>query len=159
MEISPVRVVSLKGHPELNERWLQNEIKNDVTILGLGDLIVRDVERREHRAGDSMCSLLTPMVRLAMRWRFSWAQRMNLHHPHHWTSVRRDRGPGCVGQDLAPRMAPVDEGELVSTRLPTSVCSPRRSCGRRYRSRRRVRRERRAPSRACCPGPDWPLRA
>ncbi len=78
MEISPVRVVSLKGHPELNERWLQNEIKNDVTILGLGDLIVRDVERRQPQGGRLTCSLLTPMVRLAIRGRFSWARRMNL---------------------------------------------------------------------------------
>ena len=31
--------ITLKGHPELKERWVQNIIAEDPTILGLGYLI------------------------------------------------------------------------------------------------------------------------
>jgi hypothetical protein len=43
--------VSLKAHPEFNEKWLQQKITSDVELLGLGDLVVKDVERRQPRAG------------------------------------------------------------------------------------------------------------
>lgn len=43
--------VSLKAHQEFNEKWLQEKITNDVELLGLGDLIVKDVERRQPRSG------------------------------------------------------------------------------------------------------------
>jgi hypothetical protein len=43
--------VSLKAHPELNEKWLQQQITDDVGILGLGELDVKDVERRQPRSG------------------------------------------------------------------------------------------------------------
>lgn len=47
------RPVSLKAHPTYNERWLQEQIASDPTLLGLGvdDLDVKDVERRQPRAG------------------------------------------------------------------------------------------------------------
>ncbi len=41
----------LKNHPEFNEKWVQNLIADDPSILGLGDLVLRDVERIHHRAG------------------------------------------------------------------------------------------------------------
>lgn len=45
--------VPLKTHPFFTERWLQEQIINDVSILGLGisDLDVKDVERRQPSAG------------------------------------------------------------------------------------------------------------
>lgn len=43
--------VSLKGHPQLDERWVQQQITSDPTILGLGDVYVRDQERIQPRAG------------------------------------------------------------------------------------------------------------
>ena len=49
---SKPKPVSLKAHPEYNERWLQQLIAEDPSLLGLGDEIeVRDVERRQPRAG------------------------------------------------------------------------------------------------------------
>lgn len=35
----------LKDHPEYDEQWLKRVIVEDPTILGLGDLIVKDIER------------------------------------------------------------------------------------------------------------------
>jgi hypothetical protein len=43
--------VSLKNHGLYNEKWLQGLIAEDPGILGLGDLVVKDVERRQPRAG------------------------------------------------------------------------------------------------------------
>lgn len=41
----------LKSHTEFNERWLQDRIAEDPSILGFGDLILKDRERIQPRAG------------------------------------------------------------------------------------------------------------
>jgi hypothetical protein len=41
----------LKDHPELNERWIQDRVAEDPRILGLGDLVLKDKERRQPHAG------------------------------------------------------------------------------------------------------------
>jgi len=43
--------INLKDHPILNEHWLQNIIAKDSEILGLGDLVLKDKERKQPRAG------------------------------------------------------------------------------------------------------------
>lgn len=43
--------LSLRIHPELNELWVQERITEDPSVLGLGDLIVKDKERTQPRAG------------------------------------------------------------------------------------------------------------
>jgi len=48
--VKPERL-SLRLHPELNERWVQERIATDPSILGLGDLVLRDKERIQPRAG------------------------------------------------------------------------------------------------------------
>lgn len=48
--IKPERIW-LKGHPELNERWVQERIADDPSLLGLGDLILKDRERLQPHAG------------------------------------------------------------------------------------------------------------
>lgn len=51
MEFRKSRPVSLKSHPVYSEKWLQQQIVEDTTLLGLGELEVKDVERRQPRAG------------------------------------------------------------------------------------------------------------
>ncbi len=48
--IKPERI-TLKNHPELDERWLQDRIAEDPSILGLGDVILKDRERIQPHAG------------------------------------------------------------------------------------------------------------
>src|SRR5215207_1219297 len=48
--IKPERVW-LKEHQTFNERWVQQIIADDPAILGLGDLILKDKERIQPRAG------------------------------------------------------------------------------------------------------------
>src|SRR5262245_36212182 len=43
--------ISLKLHSELNEKWVQDRIADDPSILGLGKLVLRDKERIQPRAG------------------------------------------------------------------------------------------------------------
>lgn len=51
MEYKAAKVVSLKNHPNLNERWLQERIIEDPSILGLGNLDVRESERIQPTGG------------------------------------------------------------------------------------------------------------
>jgi predicted transport protein len=48
--IKPQRI-SLLSHPDFNELWVHGKIAEDPSILGLGDLVVRDRERRQPAAG------------------------------------------------------------------------------------------------------------
>lgn len=52
----PERIV-LKAHPELDERWVQERIADDPSLLGLGDLILKDKERIHSQGGrlDLLC--------------------------------------------------------------------------------------------------------
>ena len=51
MEFAKFETVSIKSHPELNERWIQDRIAEDPSIIGLGDLVLKDRERLQPRAG------------------------------------------------------------------------------------------------------------
>lgn len=41
----------IKDHPELNEKWVQQIIADNPSILGLGDLILKDKERKQPHSG------------------------------------------------------------------------------------------------------------
>jgi hypothetical protein len=51
MEFAKFEKISLKNNQELNERWVQDRIAEDPSILGLGDVILKDKERIQPRAG------------------------------------------------------------------------------------------------------------
>lgn len=51
MEFIKFEKMSLKNHPDLDERWVQERIAEEPGILGLGDVILKDKERRQPRAG------------------------------------------------------------------------------------------------------------
>lgn len=51
MEFAKFEPVSIRNHPELNERWVQDRIAEDPSILGLGDIVLKDRERIQPKAG------------------------------------------------------------------------------------------------------------
>ncbi len=51
MDYIQLKTFSLKNHPKYNENWLQDAIASDPSILGIGDVIVRDKERLQPNAG------------------------------------------------------------------------------------------------------------
>jgi hypothetical protein len=61
--------ILLRAHPALNERWVQSLIADDPAILGLGDLVLRDRERIQPRAGRLDLLLQSPSERFARRLR------------------------------------------------------------------------------------------
>ena len=45
------KYVSLKNHPDMDEKWLHNRLNENPELLGLGELMVRDYERRQPTGG------------------------------------------------------------------------------------------------------------
>jgi hypothetical protein len=43
--------LALKTHPDFNEKWVQEKIAEDPSILGIGELILKDQERNQPGAG------------------------------------------------------------------------------------------------------------
>jgi hypothetical protein len=50
MYVKPKRIW-LNRHPQFTEKWVQARIADDPSILGLGDIILKDQERNQPRAG------------------------------------------------------------------------------------------------------------
>ena len=50
-ELVVPKIVNMKNHPTLNERWLHDRLIENTSLLGLGDLDVRDSERRQPSGG------------------------------------------------------------------------------------------------------------
>ena len=48
--VKPERIW-LRDHPELNEKWVQDRVAEDPSIFDLGDVIVKDRERRQSTGG------------------------------------------------------------------------------------------------------------
>lgn len=51
VEFAKFEKISIKNHSELNERWVQDRIADDPSVLGLGDVVLKDKERIQPRAG------------------------------------------------------------------------------------------------------------
>lgn len=48
--IKPEKIF-LDNHPTIKESWIQEQISNDPSLLGIGDLVMKDKERMQPRAG------------------------------------------------------------------------------------------------------------
>ena len=51
MELCKLKKIDLKAHKEINEKWVQDQIALDPTILGLGELVLKDKERIQPNSG------------------------------------------------------------------------------------------------------------
>lgn len=52
--------ISLQNHPELNEKWVEDRIAEDPTIIGLGEVGLVERQRSQERAGRLDLLLATP---------------------------------------------------------------------------------------------------
>ena len=50
-KLTSFKKVSLKNHSNFNEKWIQERIAEDPSMLGLGDLVLKDKERIQQGAG------------------------------------------------------------------------------------------------------------
>ena len=46
-----LKTINLKNHSQLNEKWLQDIIADDPSVLGIGDVVLKDKERIHAGAG------------------------------------------------------------------------------------------------------------
>lgn len=60
LEYTKAEAIGLRNHPQYDEKWLATRIAEDPTILGLGDVVVLDRERRQERAGRLDLLLIDP---------------------------------------------------------------------------------------------------
>jgi len=60
VEFRKAKPVSLRGNPLFSEKWLQGLIAEDPSLLGLGDLVLMQAERRQPRAGRLDLLLVDP---------------------------------------------------------------------------------------------------
>jgi hypothetical protein len=51
MKYFKLKKIGLRNHPQCTEKWLQSVIADDPSVLGLGDLVLKDRERLQPRAG------------------------------------------------------------------------------------------------------------
>ena len=51
MQYIKLEKINLRNDPTINEKWVQSIIANDPSILGLGDILLKDMERKQPRAG------------------------------------------------------------------------------------------------------------
>lgn len=66
MEFVKLKKINLQSHSEFNEKWVQERIAEDPQILGLGDVVLKDKERLQPRAG--RLDLLLQDVETARRY-------------------------------------------------------------------------------------------
>ena len=93
--------VRLKTHPEFNEKWLQEKITKDPSILGLGDLDVRDVERSQPSGGRLDLLLRDPET--SKRYEVEIQLGTGLHAKRRRTqSVQRGNGETSPLSDSGP---------------------------------------------------------
>jgi len=84
MEFTRSERISLKLHQELNEKWIQELIASDPSILGLGELVLRDKERIQPRAGrlDLLLQDLETKRRYEVEVQLGPTDRRSSHHPY-----------------------------------------------------------------------------
>lgn len=51
LEFTKAEQVILKKHPDFSEKWLQDRIRDDPSVLGLGDVELVTAEKVQHKAG------------------------------------------------------------------------------------------------------------
>lgn len=51
MNYKQIEKITLKNHPEITEKVVQDIIADDPTILGIGDVVLKDIERIQPKAG------------------------------------------------------------------------------------------------------------
>lgn len=63
MDLHKAKHINLKTHPDIDERWLHEQLSKNPSLLGLGDLDVRDNERRQPSGGRLDLLLSDPETR------------------------------------------------------------------------------------------------
>lgn len=108
-------------HPEFNERWVQARIAEDPSLLGLGDLVVKDKERTQPHAGrlDLLCQEADSSRRYEIEIQLGRTDESHLIRTLEYWDIEKKRYPQydhtavIIAEDITSRFAKV----LDATRL------------------------------------------
>jgi hypothetical protein len=92
--VKPNRL-SLTGHPQLNEKWVQEIISSDPSVLGLGDLVLKDKERIQPHAGrlDLLCQDIDSNHRYEIEIQLGKTDESHLVRTIEYWDIERKRYP------------------------------------------------------------------
>lgn len=92
--VKPERVF-LKGHPQLNEKWVQERIAEDPALLGLGDLVLKDKERIHSGAGrlDLLCQDSESLRRYEIELQLGKCDESHIIRTIEYWDIERKRYP------------------------------------------------------------------
>lgn len=103
--------ISLKDHPEFSEAWVCKRIKEDPSLLGLGDVEIRDAERRQPGAGRLDLLLCDPdsEKRYEVEIQLGATDESHIIRCLEYWDIEQKRYPGCehcavlVAEDITSR--------------------------------------------------------
>jgi hypothetical protein len=115
MEYTRFEPISRKNHPELSEKWVQDRLAEDPSILGLGDLILKDQERIQPRAGrlDLLLQDSEASQRFEVELQLGSTDESNLIRALEYWDIERKRYPQydhtavIVAEDITSRFLSV----------------------------------------------------
>ena len=93
MKLIPLKRVDLKAHPQLNEAWLQDQIAEDPSILGLGELELKDRERRQQSGGRLDLLLQNEEQRFEVELQLGATDETHIIRTIEYWDVERKRDP------------------------------------------------------------------
>jgi hypothetical protein len=128
-------IISLKAHPDYAEKWVRDRLAEDPSVLGLGPLVLREVERTQPRAGrlDLLFSdpldhrryevelMLDPMdeshvIRAIEYW--DSERKRAPRHEHHAVLVAEQVGPRFLNVlELFAPVIPIIAVQMIALRV------------------------------------------
>lgn len=111
MQYVQSKVISLKKSPEYSEKWLQEVIANSPEILGLGDITLRETERRQLNGGrlDLMFDDEAAKVRYTVELQLGISDEAHIIRTIEYWDNERNRNPHIdhiaviVAEDITTR--------------------------------------------------------
>lgn len=115
MDFRKAKTVSLKANSDFNEKWLQSRLVDDPSLLGLGELVVKDVERRQPHSGrlDMLLSDPETHTRYEVEIQLGATDESHIIRTIEYWDVERTRYPQyehiavIVAEDITSRFANV----------------------------------------------------
>lgn len=101
----------LKTHPQFNEKWVQEKIAEDPSILGIGELILKDQERNQPGAGrlDLLFQDLDSNLRYEVEIQLGRTDECHIFRAIEYWDLERKRYPQydhvavLIAEDIASR--------------------------------------------------------
>lgn len=95
MKHIPLKTVSLKHHPELNEKWIQEVIASNPSILGLGELALIDKERIQPSGGrlDLLFKEINGLIRFEAELQLGATDETHIIRTIEYWDIERRRYP------------------------------------------------------------------